>query len=112
MYDVSKTQCGETYLFEGVDSYICGLPAAHAGPHGDEHDVREATFHGMQHTIAKLRFELASARAQVEQLPECFDLSNFVRAGLSLENATIALMASRRILEDAERAREKELKAE
>lgn len=63
-------------------------------------------------TIAKLRSELASARARVDQLPECFDLSNFVRAGLSLENATIALMASRRILEDAERAREKELKAE
>lgn len=47
---------------------------------------------------------------EIDQLPEHFCLAKFVDAGLSLEDASTALLVSRRILEDAERAREKGIK--
>lgn len=49
--------------------------------------------------------ELAAAtklNEAVNSLPEWFSLSVFVSAGLALEQASIALMVSRRVLEDAE----------
>lgn len=46
------------------------------------------------------------AAKRLEDLPDWFSAAQFVSAGLSLEQASIALMVSRRILEDRERAAE------
>ncbi len=50
---------------------------------------------------------LAVIERSQDSLPERFCAAAFVRAGLSLEDASAALMVARRILEDAERDREK-----
>ena len=56
-------------------------------------------------TIARLRLELAAAKAALNGLPERFSHSVFVAAGLPLEHASRALTVARRVLEDAETER-------
>ena len=45
-------------------------------------------------------------QAALDDLPDRFSLSVFVNAGLPLEMASLALMAARRVLADAESRRQ------
>jgi len=53
-------------------------------------------------SVLSLLDALDAAEAKLERLPEAFDISSFVRAGLSLEDASRALTVARRILEEQE----------